>query len=121
MGLDYQTKWIMEIYIRKKEIHIRKSKQTFKINPNSSHWTLPIQSNSRHKQAKNMLFNVNLLDMTEGQLRKHVKKVQQNFFLRNSSQTIRNGRKRYYWSLETSAEDSRKPLSVDLKETCVMN
>ena len=44
LGLDYQKRWGMVIDVGKSKIHIRKSNQSFDINPNSSHWRLPIQT-----------------------------------------------------------------------------
>ena len=89
LGLDYQVKWGMVIDIGEGKIHIRKSNETFKIRPGSSHWTLPTQSNNLHKQAKNLVFNVNLLAMDEKQLRKHVKKVHKNLSHKTEEQLVK--------------------------------
>ena len=43
LGLDYQEKWGVVIDIGRKELKIRKSKETFKIHPDATHWTLHIQ------------------------------------------------------------------------------
>ena len=89
LGLDYQTKWGMVMDIGEKNIFIKKSNQSFKIQPSSSHWTLPVQSNTLHKQAKNLVFNVNLLDMNESKLRKHVKKVHKNLSHKTEEQLVK--------------------------------
>ena len=65
----HQTKWDMVIDVGRSVIHIRKSNQTFKINPKSSHWKLPIQNETLHNQAKNLVLHVNLLEMNDGRLR----------------------------------------------------
>ena len=89
LGLDYQVKWGMVIDIGEGTIHIRKSNETFEINQNSSHWTLPIQSSNLHKQANNLVFSVNLFEMDEQQLRKHVKKVHKNLAHKTEEQLLK--------------------------------
>ena len=89
LGLDYQTKWGMVMDIGEKNIFIKKSNQSFKIPPSSSHWTLPVQNSTLHKQAKNLVFNVNLLDMNESKLRKHVKKVHKNLSHKTEEQLVK--------------------------------
>ena len=54
-------------------IHIRKSNQTFKMNPESTHWTLPVQKGTLHSKAENLVYHVNLIDMNGGQLRRFIK------------------------------------------------
>ena len=75
LGLDYQSKWGMVIDVGRNIIRIRKSNQTFKMNPDSSHWKLPIQRGTLHGQAKNLVMHVNLLELDAPKLRKHIKKV----------------------------------------------
>ena len=59
LGLDYQEKWGMVIDIGKKNIHIRKTGENFKIKGSrSKHWTLPIQKKTLHSQVMNLIFNV---------------------------------------------------------------
>ena len=89
LGLDYQTKWDMVIDVGRSVIHIRKSNQTFKMNPKSSHWKLPIQKGTLHSQAKNLVFHVNLLEMNDNRLRKHVKKVHKNLSHRTEEQLVK--------------------------------
>ena len=89
LGLDYQVKWGMVIDIGEGKIHIRKSNQTFNIKPGSSHWTLPTQSNNLHKQAKNLVFHVNLLEMDEKELRQHIKKVHKNLSHKTEEQLVK--------------------------------
>ena len=89
LGLDYQTKWDMVIDVGRSVIHIRKSNQTFKMNPKSSHWKLPIQKGTLHNQAKNLVFHVNLLEMNDNRLRKHVKKVHKNLSHRTEEQLVK--------------------------------
>ena len=48
IGLDYQRKWGMVIDVGRNEIHIRKSDQTFKVDQQDNHWTLPIQKETLH-------------------------------------------------------------------------
>ena len=89
LGLDYQTKWGMMIDIGKKEIFIRRSRQLFQMDACSSHWTLPIQSDTLHKRGKYLVFSVNLLDMNNSQLRKHVKKVHKNLCHKTEEQLLK--------------------------------
>ena len=86
LGLDYQTKWDMFKVI---DVGRSKSNQTFKINPKSSHWKLPIQKGTLHSQAKNLVFHVNLLEMNDNRLRKHVKKVHKNLSHRTEEQLVK--------------------------------
>ena len=85
LGLDYQTKWGMMIDIGRKEIFIR----MFKVDAHSSHWTLPIQTDTLHKKGKTLVFNVNLLQMNDSHLRKHVKKIHKNLCHKTEEQLLK--------------------------------
>ena len=89
LGLDYQKKWGMIIDLGKDEIYIRKSKETFKIKPKTTHWTLPIQRKTLHRQARTLVYNVNLDGMMEHQLRKHIKKIHKNLSHKSEEQLLK--------------------------------
>ena len=79
LGLDYQEQWGMIIDIGKRNIHIRKSGENFKIKGSrTKHWTLPIQNKSLLNQAKHLVFKVDLETLTTNELRKHITKIHKN-------------------------------------------
>ena len=78
IGLDYQKKWGMVIDLGENEIHIRKSNQTFRISQKNNHWTLPIQNESLHGQARKLVFHVELEKLNDHKLRKHIVKIHKN-------------------------------------------
>ena len=88
LGLDYQKRWGMIIDVGLNKIHIRKSNQSFDIDPFSSHWRLPIQSQDLATQAKSLVYHVELCDMSEQKLRKHIKKVHKNLSHRSEEQLL---------------------------------
>ena len=51
----------------------------------SSHWKLPIQSDKLHNRGIHLVFNVDLLDINNGRLRKHV----QIFFYKSEEQLMK--------------------------------
>ena len=66
LGLDVQQRWGMIIDTSKKEIHLKKSNETFKINTSrSSHWTLPVKRKSLVEKAENLVFAVQLENLLE--------------------------------------------------------
>ena len=89
LGLDYQEKWGMIIDLGKKEITIRKSNEKLKINPNSKHWTLPIQDTELHTRARNLVFNVNCYEYGDLNLRKHITKVHKNLSHKSEDQMLK--------------------------------
>ena len=62
LGMDYLKKWGVIIDTGKEKIHIRKSNQSFNIDPiKSNHWKLPIQKGrTLHKQAQRLVLNVEI-------------------------------------------------------------
>ena len=58
LGMDYLKKWGVVIDTGKDKIQIRKSKESFRIDPSkSNHWKLPIQNGrTLHKQAHRLHF-----------------------------------------------------------------
>ena len=89
LGLDYQTKWGMVMDIGRKKNFIRKSNEKFKMNDSSSHWMLPIQSDTLHTQGKHLVLNVNWLKMKDNQLRIHVQKVHKNLSHKSEEQLMK--------------------------------
>ena len=63
--------------IAKKELYIKKSKETFKISSvKSNHWKLPIQRNkSQYKDTETLVLHVAIEDMSWLNLKKHIIKT----------------------------------------------
>ena len=80
LGMDYLKKWGVVIDTGKEQLHIRKSKESFNIDTKkSNHWKLPIQNGrTMHKQAHRLVLNVELCDLSERELRKHIVKTHKN-------------------------------------------
>ena len=80
----------MTIDIGKRNIHIRKSGENFKIKGSrTKHWTLPIQNKSLLNQAKNLVFKVELETLTTNELRKHITKIHKNLSHKREDQMIK--------------------------------
>ena len=88
LGLDYQKLWGMIIDVGESKIHIRKSNQSFKIDPQSTHWRLPIQEENVINKAKSLVLHTELVEMTEKDLRKHIKKVHKNLSHKSEEQML---------------------------------
>ena len=80
LGMDYLKKWGVVIDTGKEMIHIRKSKESFNIDSNkSNHWKLPIQNGrTLHKQAHRLVLHVEISEMNDHDLRKHIVKTHKN-------------------------------------------
>ena len=90
LGLDYQEKWGMIIDIGRKEIKIRKSQETFSMDPNASHWTLPIQGEKRlHSEARSLVYGVNMNDLDVKELRKYILRIHKNLSHKSENQMIK--------------------------------
>ena len=112
IGLDYQKKWGMIIDIGRNEIHIRKSDETFKISGKESHWTLPIQQESLHARAKNLVFHVDIESLSDLKLRKHIVKVHKNLAHKSEEQLVK--------LFKMAGKDSKniKKVIKDVVDTC---
>ena len=89
LGIDYQEKWGMMIDMGNKEINIRKSQEKFKIKNNLKHWTLPIQNNSLHREAKNLVFKVDTEPKDDKTMRKLITKIHKNLSHKSESQLLK--------------------------------
>ena len=85
LGLDYQKKWRMVIYLGQQEILIRKSREKFK-EKEVNHRTLPIQKKKLHEDWENLVFTVNLKKMEDKELRKHMTKIHKNICHKSEEQ-----------------------------------
>ena len=74
----------------------------------SSHWKLPIQSDKLHNRGIHLVFNVDLLDINNGRLRKHV----QIFFYKSEEQLMK--------LFQMAGKDTARIKSIvkDVVETC---
>ena len=114
IGLDYQKKWGMIIDVGKNEIHIRISDETFKISDKENHWTLPIQEESLHVRAKNLVFNVNMEDLSDIKLRKHLVKVHKNLAHKSEEQLVK-----LFKMAEKDTKNIRRVIK-DVVNTCTI-
>ena len=76
--------------IDKRELFIKISNDVFKIKSSkSTHWKLPIQN---HKnlitETQSLVFSVNLNEMCEAKLRKHIVKTHKNLAHKSEEQLI---------------------------------
>ena len=80
LGMDYLKKLGVVIDTGKEQLHIRKSRESFNIDSSkSNHWKLPIQNGrTLHKQANRLVLNVDLCEVNERELRKHIIKTHKN-------------------------------------------
>ena len=64
----------MVLDIDKKEIYIKKTKETIKVNTSRlNHWKLPIKpTGTLHKEATNLVYKVYLDSMFDRDFRKHI-------------------------------------------------
>ena len=80
LGMDYLKRWGIVIDTGKDELYIRMARKTFKIDSSqSNHWKLPIQNGrTLHKQAHRLVLSVELCDLNDRDLRKHILKTHKN-------------------------------------------
>ena len=78
--MDYLKRWGIVIDTGKDELYIRMARKTFKIDSSqSNHWKLPIQNGrTLHKQAHRLVLSVELCDLNDRDLRKHILKTHKN-------------------------------------------
>ena len=114
IGLDYQRKWGMIIDVGRNEIYIRKSGETFHISEKENHWTLPIQEESLHVRARNLVFHVNLDDLCDRKLRKHIVKVHKNLAHKSEEQLVK-----LFKMAEKDTKGIRKVIK-DVVDTCTI-
>ena len=115
LGLDYQEKWGVVIDIARKELKIRKTNEIFQIEPNCTHWTLPIQGNkSLIKQTNSLVFSVVLDNLSRKDLRKHLIKVHKNLSHKSEQQMLK--------LFKMAGKDSKlvKEVLKDVVDTCTV-
>ena len=88
LGIYCQSKWNMVLDIARKELYIGKTDETFKIQTSrSNHWRLPIQTNKTlHKEAHNLVYKVDINNMSDSKLKRHVMKVHKNLCHKSENQ-----------------------------------
>ena len=91
LGMDYLKKWGVVIDTGRQELYIRKSKESFKIDSSkSNHWKLAIQNGrTLHKQAHRLVLNVELCELNERDLRKHILKTHKNLAHKSEGHMLR--------------------------------
>ena len=91
LGLDYLKKWGVVIDIENESLFIRKCDQSFKINSRlSNHWKLQIQSGKvLHKRAHQLVLKVDLCNLDDIDLRKHILKTHKNLSHKSDGQLLK--------------------------------
>ena len=65
------------------------SNQTFKIKKKNHHWMFPIQRKNILQQVKHLVFSVNLDNLGEDKLRKHIVRVHKNLAHKSEDQLLK--------------------------------
>ena len=108
LGLDYQRKWGIVLDVQDETLRIKYTGETFKIKSSrSNHWKLRIQNNSIHNEATNLVLNVNLEDMDDNKLKKHILKVHKNLGHKSEHQLLQ---------LVKMAEQDSKKVKETIKD-----
>ena len=89
IGLDYQKRWGMVLDVSENTIHMKISNQTFKIKKKNHHWMFPIQRKNILQQVKHIVFSVNLDNLGEDKLRKHIVRVHKNLAHKSEDQLLK--------------------------------
>ena len=91
LGLDYLKRWGVVIDIENESIFIRKCNKSFKINSRlSNHWKLQIQGEKAlHKRAHRLVLKVDLCELDDADLRKHIVKTHKNLSHKSDGQLLK--------------------------------
>ena len=116
LGLDYQEEWGIVMDIEKRELHIKESNETFNIkNSKSTHWKLPIQNKkSIAKETETLVFNVELKELSNSDMRKHITKVHKNLAHKSQEQMTT------LFRLAGKADTRTKQIIKDVVDTCTL-
>ena len=79
----------MVLDIDRIELKIRKSKEFFKIHPDATHWTLPIQGDKNlYDKAVEYAYNTTIESLDKKNLRKHIVKIRKNLCHKSEKQLL---------------------------------
>ena len=115
LGLDYQEEWGIVMDIKKKELHIKESNETFNIKNSKSHWKLPIQNKKTiTKEAETLVFSVDLNNLSNSEMRKHITKTHKNLAHKSQEQMTT------LFRLAGKADTRTKQIIKDVVDTCTL-
>ena len=114
LGMDYMKKWGVIIDTGKQELHLRISKESFNIDANKSNdWKLPIKNGrTMHKQAHQLVLKVDLYQMSDRDLRKHIVKTHKNLAHKSEGHMLR------LFLMAGKADTRTRKVIKDVCETC---